>query len=106
MISDLRKLLDAHKPKTKVKAVDMTDEWGVVVYVRKLPLSELLEFKTDEEIPITKTVAACLCDADGNLVYSQDEHEQLNKFLLDDLAKIYREATSHNTINVDDAKKN
>ncbi|MEZ5951186.1 MAG: hypothetical protein R3C12_18635 [Planctomycetaceae bacterium] len=44
-------------------------------------------------------------DADGNLVYKQDEHEQLNKFLLDDLAIVYREATSHNTINVDDAKK-
>lgn len=105
-MSDLRKLLDAYKPRVKVKAVDMTDEWGCVVYVRKLPLAELLEFKSDEEIPITKTVAACLCDAEGNLAYKQDEHEQLNKFLLDDLAKIYREATSHNTINVDDAKKN
>ena len=102
---DIRKQLDEYRPKVKVKAVDMTDEWGCVVFVRKLPLGDLLELK-GEETPITKVVAACLCDADGKLIYQPEEHEQLHKFPLDELAKIERAATSHNTFNVDDAKKN
>ena len=106
----LRETLDALTPKTRVKAVDMNEEWGCTVYVRALTTGEL---KAIGEHPpeVRHLVEFCfgLCDESGARVYDYaNDADEIGKYPLSDIIKVGNAIGDFSTVGaqIEAVKKN
>lgn len=95
-------------PTVKTKEVTLAD--GNTVYVRKWKGEDVTKMLALSDAHKRKngaiTVMISLCDADGNLMFKDNEVDTVNKMDSATIAAIVDAANEFNSLNLDNAKKN
>lgn len=92
--------------KIKVTEVDMTDYWGGIVWVKSLNGLERYNleerFTKDPKNAASIVVQMCLCDEQGNLLYSENEVNEVAQLEGAALVKLFAHASKINKLTPDD----